>query len=76
LQDVALAISSGNQDFIALTKVAIQRLLDEGFDSVDYLQVCDATTLQPADASCQTVVILVVARLGQTRLLDNEVVTR
>jgi len=76
LQDIALAIESGNQAFETLTQVATQRLLEEGFDSVDYLNVCDAKTLQPADSSCQTVVILGVARLGQTRLLDNEVVVR
>lgn len=72
LQDIARAIESGNRQFDALTAVAEQRLLEEGFDSVDYIQVCDAKTLQPADRSCQTAVILVVARLENIRLLDNQ----
>ncbi len=76
LQDIALAIESGNRQFDALTAVAVQRLLDEGFDSVDYIQVCDAKTLQAADASCSSWVILAVARLGNTRLLDNREVVR
>ncbi|MCF6299088.1 MAG: pantoate--beta-alanine ligase [Thiomicrorhabdus sp.] len=71
LQDIALAIESGNQDFTALTDVATQRLLEEGFDSVDYIQVCDSMTLQPAKSASQSLVVLAVARLGSTRLLDN-----
>ncbi len=71
LQDIALAIESGNRQFDVLTAVAVQRLLDEGFDSVDYIQVCDARTLQAAGPSCQSWVVLAAARLGKTRLLDN-----
>jgi len=74
LQDIALAIASGNQDFKALTDIATQRLIGEGFDSVDYLQVCDAVTLQAVGATSKSVVILAVVRLGATRLLDNQVV--
>jgi len=76
LQDIALAIESGNDNFTALTEVATQRLLDEGFDAVDYLQVCDAKTLQAAERDCQSLVILAVARLGSTRLLDNREVQK
>jgi len=76
LQDIALAIESGNQNFIALTEVATQRLLDEGFNAVDYIQVCDAKTLQAAERDCQSLVVLAVARLGNTRLLDNREVKK
>ncbi|MCF6345491.1 MAG: pantoate--beta-alanine ligase [Thiomicrorhabdus sp.] len=71
LQDIALAIESGNQSFTVLTDVATQRLLDEGFDLVDYIQVCDSITLQAAESASQSLVILAVARLGNARLLDN-----
>ncbi|VAW48884.1 Pantoate--beta-alanine ligase [hydrothermal vent metagenome] len=74
LQDIALAIASGNQHFNVLTEVAKERLIEEGFDSVDYLQVCDAVTLQAVDEASQAVVVLAVVRLGTTRLLDNQVV--
>ncbi|BCN92935.1 pantothenate synthetase [Thiomicrorhabdus immobilis] len=71
LQDVAVAIGSGNGDFDALCQVATARLMSEGFDGVDYIKVCHADTLLPAHESDGGKVILAVARLGKTRLLDN-----
>jgi len=76
LKDIALAIESGNDNFTTLTEVATQRLLDEGFDSVDYLQVCNSITLQVAERDCQSLVVLAVACLGSTRLLDNRKVKK
>ncbi len=74
LQEVAMAIVSGNQNFKALEKTASQRLLQAGFDDVDYVRVCDPNTLQPAMSKQEQYVILAVARLGETRLLDNTLV--
>ena len=74
LQGVALAIKSGNQNFNALTEAAIQRLIAEGFDSVDYFQICNAETVQVADMNCPKIVVLAVVCLGGTRLLDNIVI--
>lgn len=71
LQDIAVAIQSGNSNFLQLCQVASQQLIDQGFDSVDYIQVCDAKTLRPAKDNSSQIVILAVARLGNTRLLDN-----
>lgn len=71
LQDIEVAIKSGNLDFNALSESAKLALLAEGFDQVDYVQVCDAVTLLPADGLKNNKVILAVARLGKTRLLDN-----
>jgi pantoate--beta-alanine ligase len=71
LLDIAAALQSGNRDFNALCHVASQRLLQQGFDAIDYIQICDPTTLLPASDSNQEFVILAVARLGSTRLLDN-----
>ncbi|WEJ63319.1 pantoate--beta-alanine ligase [Thiomicrorhabdus lithotrophica] len=71
LQDVAKAIQSGNQDFLALAQVAKQNLIMEGFDAVDYIEICNPITLLPAEMNDKDVVILAVARLGKTRLLDN-----
>jgi len=74
LEDIVMALESGNRGFDDLSSAATQRLMDEGFDSVDYVQVCDSLTLQPATNESEVVVILAVARLGQTRLLDNKLV--
>ncbi|WP_029407121.1 pantoate--beta-alanine ligase [Thiomicrorhabdus sp. Milos-T2] len=71
IQNIRVAIDSGNLNFNALCESAKQSLLTEGFDQVDYVQVCDAITLLPADKLTNKKVILAVARLGKTRLLDN-----
>jgi pantoate--beta-alanine ligase len=52
---------------------AIQALLDAGFDSVDYLEARGAEDLRrlgpgPVDRPAR---VLVAARLGKTRLIDN-----
>ena len=46
-------------------------LLEAGFTKVDYVTIRDAETLQLPDESTETRRALVVARLGEVRLLDN-----
>jgi len=48
-----------------------QRILDGGFDSLDYLSYCNIADLQPLSAYSAQSVLLVAARLGTTRLIDN-----
>ncbi|TAN77802.1 MAG: pantoate--beta-alanine ligase, partial [Magnetospirillum sp.] len=50
---------------------AADGLLKAGFTSVDYMEVRDAGTLAPVDTLDRPVRILVAARLGKTRLIDN-----
>ena len=71
LLEIAQALESGNRNFDALTQSATQRLLLEGFDVVDYIQICDPLTLLPATENQSNFVILAVVSLGETRLLDN-----
>ncbi len=71
LLDIAHALRSGSRDFKALTNVAIQSLLLAGFDSVDYVKICDPQSLLDASPNQSQFVILAVASLGNTRLLDN-----
>lgn len=47
------------------------QLLQVGFSKVDYLQLRDADTLLPIDAVNRPARLLVAARLGRTRLIDN-----
>lgn len=75
LQNVALSLRSGNKDFALIEQQAVNTLLQEGFDQVDYVSICQSQTLQPAQTSDSDLVILVVARLGATRLLDNMTVS-
>ena len=50
------------------------RLLKAGFNQVDYYAILDAKTLELVSEMTEKVVVLTVARLGSTRLLDNLVV--
>jgi pantoate--beta-alanine ligase len=55
-----------------LKQEAIAQLTKDGF-KVDYIEIADATTLQPVDASNgkQKLVALAAAFLGDIRLIDN-----
>ncbi len=41
------------------------------FDRMDYVEACDADTLEPVSAASSRMVLLVAAHLGNTRLIDN-----
>jgi pantoate--beta-alanine ligase len=56
---------------LILEQIAIKELLKKGFDKVDYYKILDAETLATADKKTTKLIVLVVARLGKTRLLDN-----
>ena len=71
LNDVSLALSSGNQNFMALEQSATQALLAAGFDAVDYVTIRHSMTLCEARPQDSQLVVLATARLGATRLLDN-----
>ena len=67
------AYRSGERDRDALENAARSRIAAR-FDSIDYVTLADAETLQVAENVTQrNVVLLVAARLGKTRLLDNAV---
>ena len=69
LNHVAQAIRDGNNNFSSLTKKAMEALNQAGF-SIDYFEICHQQSLQPAIPR-DPLVILVAARLGSTRLIDN-----
>ncbi len=60
------------QEAYDLIPAGIQSLLDAGFDSVDYLELREENTLAPMERWNQKPArLLVAARLGKTRLIDN-----
>ena len=61
-------IQSGNADFAAIEEQCIEFISENGF-LVDYFSILDADALDKPSESNQ--VILVAAKLGKTRLLDN-----
>ncbi|MDX1796387.1 MAG: pantoate--beta-alanine ligase, partial [Hydrogenovibrio sp.] len=75
LQDVKAAVLSGNTAYSQLESAAVQQLLESGFDRVDYVKIVSQQQLSPAGPEDAKLVILAVARLGATRLLDNIALT-
>jgi pantoate--beta-alanine ligase len=70
LQDASKRIREGETDFASLEKQYIEQLSQAGFET-DYFSICNADTLKPATTEDKKLVIMVTARLGETRLLDN-----
>jgi pantoate--beta-alanine ligase len=75
LCDAREAIINGRIDFQAIIDEQTQKLKNVGF-LMDYLQICRKIDLHPATATDQELVILVAAKLGKTRLIDNVYFTR
>ena len=70
LQRVAQEIKDGKCAFADMIKTATNALNAEGW-TVDYIAICDANTLLPAQKFDTNLVVLGAAKLGKTRLIDN-----
>lgn len=75
LRAVRDAIQRGQADTSQVLAQQSQRLQDNGF-VIDYFQLCRQDDLQPADDQDHRLVLLIAARLGKTRLIDNLQFTR
>lgn len=63
-------IGAGGDVTAALLR-AERALLQAGFESVDYVALCDALSLEPLMRLDRPARLLVAARIGGTRLIDN-----
>jgi pantoate--beta-alanine ligase len=70
LLDCRDAIACGFDNFLQLESHARMQLLQSGFDP-DYFAIRDARTLRAVGDETEEIAILVAARLGTTRLIDN-----
>ena len=70
LVEAAQRIRGGGEVAAAL-RAAQESLTQAGFSSIDYLELRDASTLEPVTALERPSRILAAARLGGTRLIDN-----
>ena len=70
LQNMRSLILQENESFAAICANSITELNGLGF-RVDYLQICDAETLQALSQKATQMVILAAVYLGKTRLIDN-----
>jgi pantoate--beta-alanine ligase len=51
---------------------AIQKIMQNGFDKVDYVEICNAGTLLPVtDVSKEKMIVLAAAFIEDVRLIDN-----
>ncbi len=70
LQEVATKIVEDNDASNAIID-GIVALKKAGFDSVDYLELRDAATLEPVDSLDNPSRLLAAVFIGKTRLIDN-----
>jgi pantoate--beta-alanine ligase len=70
LKSSAEQIQAGKRDYALIEQQAIEVLQEAGMKA-DYYRVCNADTLKPASNDDRKLVILVTAKMGETRLLDN-----
>lgn len=70
LSDSAAALAAGARDYTAIERGASARLVAAGFD-VEYVRIVRADDLQAPQGRESRLVLLVAARLGSTRLIDN-----
>tara|TARA_B100000676_G_C18083263_1_gene852912 strand:+ start:1924 stop:2799 length:876 start_codon:yes stop_codon:yes gene_type:complete len=55
----------------SICRLARTKLLEKGFEAVDYITICDNKTLNPLSTFKGNARVLGAARLGNARLIDN-----
>jgi len=70
LCEIAEKLSNGDASAAAIAS-AKSTLQDAGFGPVDYIEVCDAISLEPLERADRPARVLAAAYLGRTRLIDN-----
>lgn len=68
---MAIAMLQDGQEWGHVHAVAVDDLLMGGFSAIDYLELRDADSLVPLGADNGNARLLVAARIGGTRLIDN-----
>jgi pantoate--beta-alanine ligase len=70
LNDVAQRVREGTS-VVGAERIGRDALLTAGFDSIDYVAIRDAHTLQPLERASSDMRILAAATISGTRLIDN-----
>ncbi len=71
MNTVAQTVRDGRSSCSEAIAAASKALLAAGFDKVEYLTVVDAESLQTLEKAAGPARVIVAARLGRTRLIDN-----
>jgi pantoate--beta-alanine ligase len=75
LRDVERRIREGERDVQRLVRALRSLLADRGVSELDYVRIADCETLKELPAAEPPLVVLLAARVGSTRLIDNVVVS-
>lgn len=70
LQVIKKALNAGKVDYSVLEQAACDDLVKSGFIP-DYVAIREAVTLLAPQNHCNSMVILIAAKLGEIRLIDN-----
>jgi pantoate--beta-alanine ligase len=66
------AVAAGERDAATIQLAMRKRLNEAGITEIDYAALVDAQTLEPISAIAGNAIALIAARVGSTRLIDNE----
>jgi pantoate--beta-alanine ligase len=76
LSEAAQALADPEQPTAPVTERARRRLVEAGFDPVDYVEVCDEEELQPLERVDRPARVFGAGFLGRARMVDNIPVPR
>ena len=74
LCETARMIEQGENDGRAIMAFMTQALIEGGVTETDYATIVDAETLAPLETVILPAALLVAARIGKTRLIDNRII--
>lgn len=70
LRAASRAFAEGEREPTTLERLACAHI-EPAFDTIDYVAIADADTLQPIERVKERALLVVAARIGTTRLIDN-----
>lgn len=73
LRDVRQRLLAGERDAGQLRAFLVARIAAEPLADIDYISICEASTLQEVDMVIGSILIALAVRFGKTRLIDNMV---
>ena len=71
LQAAQLLLQNGTRDALSLQSAMHRVLSEESRTKIDYAEIVDAQTFEPLTHINRKAYVLIAAKLGETRLLDN-----
>jgi pantoate--beta-alanine ligase len=65
--------AEGERNAVKIIKQAERLIENEPFTNIDYIKICDTTTLEDVNEIKNEVVMALAVKVGKTRLIDNSV---